>query len=220
MAGRFATYKRASLVFSDMHRIRAILADERRPVQIVMAGKAHPADHPGQELIQSIYNLSQTGSLRGRVFFIEDYDMRIGRTMVQGVDVWLNTPLRPMEASGTSGQKAANGVLNFSILDGWWPEAYDGRCGWAIGDETEIIDPAERDRIDAASLYEILEEEIIPLFYDERDEDGLPQEWIARMKHAMATITPHFSAGRMVRDYVNWAYAPASDADQAVGKLS
>ncbi len=213
-ARRFATYKRASLVFSDMQRVRTILESTDRPVQIILAGKAHPADHPGQELIQSIYQLSQTGVLEGRIFFLEDYDMRIGRLMVQGVDVWLNTPLRPMEASGTSGQKAgANGVLNFSILDGWWPEAYDGLCGWAIGDEDGPEDPELRDQQDAELLYATLEEEIVPLFY-RRNEAGLPEEWVMRMKHAMARITPRFSASRMVEDYVEWGYRPAMEASE------
>ena len=179
-------------------------------MQILFAGKAHPADHPGQELVQSIFELSQEDRFRGRVFFLEDYDMRVAAMLVQGVDVWLNTPRRPYEASGTSGQKAAmNGALNVSVLDGWWPEAYDGENGWVIGDERVYTSPEEQDREDADSLYAILENEIVPMYYD-RDEQGLPRRWIARMKRSIATITPGFSSNRMVRDYAERAYMPAA----------
>jgi starch phosphorylase len=207
-ARRFATYKRASLIFGDLHRLRNLLADERRPVQILFAGKAHPADRPGQELIQHIFQLSQEERFRGKVFFIEDYDMRVGKMLVAGVDVWLNNPRRPMEASGTSGQKAAvNGALNWSVLDGWWPEGYDGENGWVIGSAREFADQAEQDREDTASLYHTLEEAIVPEYYT-RDERGLPRRWIERMKHSIATLGPAFSAHRMVRDYAEKAYVP------------
>lgn len=223
-ARRFATYKRANLIFSDLERLRELISNSERPVQIVFAGKAHPADRPGQELIQSIFQLSQSERLAGKVFFLENYDMRMGAMLVQGVDVWLNTPRRPMEASGTSGQKAAmNGALNFSVLDGWWPEAFDGHNGWVIGDTGSsdlgssdsgssdrhpARDPEAQDRRDAADLYDVLATRIVPLYYH-RNESGLPEAWIARMKKAIASVTPHFSSSRMVRDYCRQAYVPA-----------
>lgn len=208
-ARRFATYKRAKLVFSDLARLKALLCAEGRPVQMIFAGKAHPADLPGQELIRQIFELSESADLRGKVFFIEDYDMRVGRQLVQGVDVWLNTPRPPMEASGTSGQKAAiNGALNLSILDGWWPEGFDGKNGWAIQPSTpETGDEESQDRADSEALYGLLENEVVPAYYD-RDDVGLPRAWIARMKDAIATITPQFSSARMLRDYVEKAYFP------------
>jgi|CXWL01.1.fsa_nt_gi starch phosphorylase len=212
-ARRFATYKRADLFFSDLHRLRAIVASHDRPLQIVYAGKAHPADRPGQELIQHIFRLSQSESLRGRVFFIEDYDMRVARMIVQGVDVWLNTPRRPMEASGTSGMKAAlNGALNFSVLDGWWPESYDGKNGFVIGDEESLASEADQDRKDANALYTALEEELVPSFYKRAKSSGVPADWVGRMKASIASIAPLFSSHRMVRDYAEQAYLPAMAA--------
>jgi len=205
---RFATYKRANLIFSDLHRLRQLLCHGESPVQIFLAGKAHPADRPGQELIQHIFKLSQQGDLRGRVVFLENYDIRVARMLVQGVDLWLNTPRRPLEASGTSGMKAAvNGVLNFSVLDGWWPEGFDGENGWVIGPDTPTGEDWREDLEDAHSLYRTLEETIVPTFYD-RDEQGLSESWVAMMKRSIATIAPRFAAGRMVRDYVERAYAP------------
>lgn len=211
-ARRFATYKRASLIFSDLERLHRLVGDDERPVQLLFAGKAHPADRPGQELIQRIFQLSRSRGLLGKIFFLENYDIRMGRMLVQGVDVWLNTPRRPFEASGTSGMKVAlNGGLNFSILDGWWPEAFDGDNGWAIGDDHHTYEDEEaQDQKDATSLYETLENVILPLYYD-RDADGLPTEWIARMKDAIATLTWKFSADRMLRDYVTEAYVPAHE---------
>jgi starch phosphorylase len=207
-ARRFATYKRAGLLFSDLHRLRQLVANDSRPVQILLAGKAHPADKAGQELIQHLFQLSRSDKLEGRVFFVEDYDMRVGRMLTQGVDVWLNTPRRPLEASGTSGMKAAmNGALNCSIADGWWPEGFDGVNGWVIGGKDAGSDEAAQDREDGLALYHLLEEQIVPLFYD-RDEKGLPREWIGRMKEAIAGITPRFSSHRMVRDYCETAYVP------------
>jgi starch phosphorylase len=207
-ARRFATYKRANLIFSDLERLRRLVSDHDRPLQILFAGKAHPADKPGQELIQRIFELSRTDKLLGRVFFIENYDMRVGAMLVQGVDVWLNNPRRPLEASGTSGQKASlNGALNFSVLDGWWPEGYDGENGWSIGSEETYESEPEQDRADAESFYRTLEEEIAPLYYD-RDHRGLSVGWVQRMKRAMATVSPVFSSDRMVRDYVEEAYLP------------
>ena len=209
-ARRFAIYKRAKLVFSDEVRLRALLADEDRPVQMIFAGKAHPADRPGQELIQHIFELSRSEGFRGKVFFLENYDMRMGRMLVQGVDVWLNTPRRPLEASGTSGQKVAmNGGLNFSIADGWWPEGFNGENGWVIGSGQHSDDEALQDAEDARSLYETLESVIVPLYY-ERDQRDLPRRWIRMMKQSIASLTPRFSASRMVRDYTENGYLPAA----------
>ena len=207
-ARRFATYKRAGLLFSDLHRLRSLLASEDRPVQVFLAGKAHPADRPGQELIQHLFKLGQEPDLRGRVVFVENYDMRVARMMLQGCDVWLNTPRRPLEASGTSGQKAAiNGALNLSVLDGWWPEGWDGENGFAIGTQDPPMEDWKQDQEDALSLYHALEEEAVPSYF-ERDEDGLPRGWIARMRRAMTSIGPQFSSSRMVRDYAEKAYVP------------
>ena len=214
-ARRFATYKRANLVFSDLGRLQALLCNEERPVQMLFAGKAHPADRPGQELIQHIFELSRSNSFTGRVIFLENYDMRMGRMLVQGVDVWLNTPRRPMEASGTSGQKVAmNGGLNFSISDGWWPEGWNGDNGWVIGTEREYHDNSEQDHEDVVSLYEALEQKIVPLYYA-RDDDGLPRRWIRHMKEAIASLAPRFSASRMVKDYVEEGYLLAEKRQEA-----
>ena len=210
-ARRFATYKRAGLLFTDLHRLRKLVSNGEQSIQVLLAGKAHPADKAGQELIQHIFQLSQSDDLKGRVFFVEDYDMRVGRMLVQGVDVWLNTPRRPMEASGTSGMKAAmNGALNLSIADGWWPEGYDGENGWVIGSKSTAApegaaEESVQDRDDVLALYHLLEEEVVPLYY-QRDDAGLPREWIRRMKEAMFTITPKFSSDRMMRDYCESAY--------------
>jgi len=211
-ARRFATYKRAGLLFSDLHRLRGIVRSTERPVCILLAGKAHPADRPAQELIQHLFMLSQEADLEGRVAFIENYNMRVGRMLVQGVDVWLNTPRRPFEASGTSGQKAAvNGVLNCSILDGWWPEGFDGENGWSIGAGETAAEEWQQDQHDANSLYSILEEQILPTYY-ERDQQGLPVRWIEMMKRSIASIGARFSASRMVREYTDRAYMPLARA--------
>jgi len=207
-ARRFATYKRAGLVVSEVERLLELVNRPNMPVQIIFAGKAHPADEPGKQLIQQIYRIVKKAEAGGRLVFLEDYDMNLARYLVQGVDVWLNTPRRPMEASGTSGMKAAiNGVLNFSVLDGWWREGYNGLNGWAIGEDA---DPKKevQDENDAESLYGTLENEVIPLFY-ERSADGLPHDWIMHVKNAMQTITPQFSARRMVKEYVERLYLPA-----------
>lgn len=209
-ARRFATYKRANLIFSDLPRLEALVQREGRPVQLLFAGKAHPADHPGQKLIQRIFELSRSPSFVGRVIFLENYDIRMGRMLVQGVDVWLNTPRRPLEASGTSGMKVAmNGGLNLSIADGWWPEGWNGDNGWVIGEARDYPDNEQQDWDDASSLYHTLENVILPAYYD-RDGDGLPRQWIRMMKAAMATLTPRFSASRMVKDYVEQGYLPAA----------
>ncbi len=209
-ARRFATYKRATLIFRDLERLARVLSDPERPVQLVFAGKAHPADEPGQALIAHIHNLSKDPRFAGRILFVEDYDMAVGRALTRGVDVWLNNPRRPLEASGTSGQKAAmNGVLNLSILDGWWPEGFDGRNGWAIGGARSFDDDERADAADADSLYAILEREVVPLYY-QRDAADIPRAWLARAKEAIASIAPAFNAQRMVMQYVNTYYAPAS----------
>lgn len=209
-ARRFATYKRGNLILHDYDRILRIINNVSSPVQFIFAGKAHPADEPGKMIIQSLYRAVKDSRSGGRMVFLEDYDMNMARYLVQGVDVWMNTPRRPNEASGTSGMKAAmNGVLNFSILDGWWREGYNGSNGWAIGDDTEVENIDQQDAADAASLYDVLEKDIIPLFYDNRSADNLPNEWIARMKESIRTLAPQFSTRRMVKEYLETLYLPA-----------
>ncbi|MDE2833538.1 MAG: alpha-glucan family phosphorylase [Bacteroidota bacterium] len=210
-ARRFATYKRATLLLHDRERLERILNNQERPVQILFAGKAHPRDHPGKELIQQIVALSRTPAFRHRVVFLEDYDMSIARYLLQGADLWLNTPRRPREASGTSGMKAAaNGGLNFSILDGWWEEGFDPDIGWAIGDGRFYEDSAYQDEIDVNSLYDRLEYDILPMFYD-RSAEGLPLEWIQRMKRSIATYSAMFNSHRMISQYVESAYLTAAE---------
>ncbi|MFP4438476.1 MAG: alpha-glucan family phosphorylase [Chloroflexaceae bacterium] len=209
-ARRFATYKRATLIFKDLERLKAILNNPNRPVQIIFAGKSHPKDDPGKHFIQSVYQLSLQPGLAGRIIFLEEYDIAVGRELVKGVDVWLNNPRRPHEASGTSGQKASlNGVPNLSILDGWWPEAFNGRNGWAIGEEREYANQEEQDWNDAVSLYETLENEVIPAFY-ERDADGIPNRWVDICKEAIITCAPQFSMRRMIAEYTNRFYMPVA----------
>lgn len=211
-ARRFATYKRANLILQDIDRLFAILNKPNMPVQIIFAGKSHPADEPGKLLIQEVYRKVKRAENGGRLVFMENYDMNMARLLVQGVDVWLNTPRRPNEASGTSGQKAAlNGVLNFSVLDGWWHEGYNGENGWAIGDDTVYATHEEQDLADAKNLYETLESQIIPLYYRERSADGLPADWIAKMKESIRTLAPRFSIHRMVKEYTEKMYFPKAD---------
>jgi starch phosphorylase len=211
---RYATYKRATLIFRDQERLKRILNDPKRPVQIVFAGKAHPADEPGKSLIQFVYQMSQQPGFAGCIVFVEDYDTNIARHMVAGADVWLNNPRRPLEASGTSGEKASlNGVPNLSVLDGWWVEGYNGQNGWAIGEEREYSDEAAQDEADALSLYRLLEDEVVPLFY-ERDEQDIPRGWLAIMRAAIASVAPQFSLNRMLKDYVNQYYIPAGALGQ------
>ncbi|MEX1073145.1 MAG: alpha-glucan family phosphorylase [Chloroflexota bacterium] len=208
-ARRFATYKRADLVFHDEERLARLLTDSERPVQLVLAGKAHPADRPGQKVIQRIFTLSRTTALRGRVFILEDYDMRIARFLIGGVDVWLNNPRRPMEASGTSGMKAAmNGIPSISILDGWWDEAFDGRNGWAIGGRETLPDETAQDEADVAELYRLLEDEVVPRFYA-RDANGSPGDWIETMRAAIDAAIWQFSTARMLGQYVGQLYRPS-----------
>lgn len=213
-ARRFATYKRATLIFRDVARLKRILHAERRPVQLIFAGKAHPADGGGKQFIQEAYQFSQEPEFGGRIAFLEDYDLHMARFLVQGVDVWLNNPRRPNEASGTSGMKAAmNGVPNLSILDGWWPEAYlpavEGRAanGWAFG-EIEYNDWETQDEVDSQTLYRLLEEQVVPLYYD-RDAAGIPRGWVKMMKEAMRTSIAAFSMRRMIKEYVEQMYLPA-----------
>jgi starch phosphorylase len=208
-ARRFATYKRASLILRDRGRLRALLTDARRPVQIVFAGKAHPADEPAKQILQAVYRAGLDPGYAGRIAFVEDYDMEVARHLIAGVDVWLNTPRPPLEASGTSGQKAAvNGVPSLSALDGWWAEGYDGANGWAIGDDQDGREPGDRDAQDAGALYRLLETVIVPLYY-ERDDDGLPVEWVRLMKRAIQTLAPRFSTRRLLTEYVVRLYAAA-----------
>ena len=208
-ARRFATYKRANLIFRDIQRLMQLIHDRYRPVQFIFTGKAHPADDPGKLLLQEIYNFARNPEFGGRIAFVEDYDMHVARYLVQGVDVWLNTPRKPMEASGTSGMKAAfNGVLNLSILDGWWAEAYNGCNGWVIETDVEYEDQNQQDDADANALYTILEEQVVPLFY-QRDRDDVPRGWVAMMKEAIRIVGPQFSARRMVKEYTEKYYVPA-----------
>ena len=208
-ARRFATYKRANLIISDVERLLSIINRPNMPVQIIFAGKAHPADEPGKQIIQEVYRQVKRAEMGGRLVFLEDYDINLARYLVQGVDVWLNTPRRPMEASGTSGMKAAiNGALNFSVLDGWWREAYNGENGWAIGEDVDGDNSPAQDKKDAENLYDILENEIIPLYYN-RDPKEISHSWIARMKGSLKTIVPQFSTRRMVKEYVEKLYDPA-----------
>jgi starch phosphorylase len=209
-ARRFATYKRADLIFRRLDEFATLVNDPQRPVQLIFAGKAHPADEPGKQLIKKIANLRHDPRFAGRIVFVEDYDINVARHLVQGVEVWLNTPRRPKEASGTSGMKAVlNGALNLSILDGWWAEAYNGRNGFAIGNGTQHVDDEITDARDAQNLIEVLRNEVIPLFYD-RDADGLPGRWIEMMVESIATLAARFSANRMVIDYVRKCYLVAA----------
>ena len=219
-ARRFATYKRADLLLDDVERLARLVGDEERPVQFIFAGKAHPADQPGKEMLKRLFDLSRDERFFGRIVFIENYDINVARHMVQGVDIWLNTPRRPMEASGTSGQKVVlNGGLNCSILDGWWAEAYDGSNGFAIGGWHQHQDPVVQDSRDRESLFELLENTVIPLYYD-RDEFGVPQGWVQMMKNSIATLAWRFSANRMVRDYLSQCYLPAACAAQRSDRSS
>ncbi len=207
---RFATYKRATLIFRDRERLARLLNDPLRPVQIIFGGKAHPKDQPGKDLIKEVYALSRSPEFAGKIFFLENYDMHMARHIVSGCDVWLNNPIRPHEASGTSGMKAAlNGVPNCSILDGWWAEGYNRENGWAIGEEREYQDQETQNEADANDLYNVLEREIIPAFF-ERSADGLPHDWIRVMKAAIRTCAPRFSMARQVKEYTDRLYIPTA----------
>jgi starch phosphorylase len=209
-ARRFATYKRADLILRRLEELADLVNDSQRPVQFIFAGKAHPADEPGKQLIKKVANLRFDSRFAGKIAFIEDYDINVARHLVQGVEVWLNTPRRPKEASGTSGMKAVlNGALNLSILDGWWAEAYNGRNGFAIGNGTQHVNDDITDTRDGDILIKVLRDEVIPLYYD-RDADGLPRKWIEMMVESIATLAARFSANRMVIDYVRKCYLVAA----------
>jgi starch phosphorylase len=209
-ARRFATYKRANMILSDMEALASMVNDPKRPIQFVFAGKAHPHDGPGKEILRQIAEMMRNPRFAEKFIFVEDYDINVGRHLVQGVDVWLNTPRRPLEASGTSGQKVVlNGGLNLSVLDGWWAEAYDGLNGFAIGNGRTHTNTRVHDARDGESLYRVLIEEVIPLYY-QRNADGLPHGWIKRMKRTIRTLGWRFNADRMVMDYTLKCYIPAS----------
>ena len=209
-ARRFATYKRAYLVLQDLERLKKLILDRDRPIQLIMAGKAHPHDHPGKEIIRQIAQLARDEEFHHRIIFIEDYDMEAARHMVHGADIWLNTPRRPMEASGTSGMKAAiNGSLNLSVLDGWWPEAFQRDNGWAIGTGEELEDHTYQDEMESRVLYDLLEREICPLFY-QRGPDDVPRDWMRAMKASLESICPQFNTNRMVEEYTTRSYLPAA----------
>jgi starch phosphorylase len=205
-ARRFATYKRAPLLFYDLARAAAIFNDLKRPVQLVFAGKAHPRDDEGKEYLQQIIEITKRKEFFGKVVFVENYDINLARHLISGVDVWLNTPRRPLEASGTSGQKVCvHGGLNLSVLDGWWCEGYDGTNGWAIGTSSAADAPEVQDAADAESLYQVLTQEVIPLYYD-RDSQDIPRSWINRIRRSMQTLIPLFNTDRMVAEYVTKYY--------------
>jgi starch phosphorylase len=205
-ARRFATYKRADLIFHDMQRLKKLLTDRWQPIQIIFAGKAHPADDPGKRILQRVINVARDPEFGGRIAFVEDYGEQFAQYMVHGVDVWLNNPLPPKEACGTSGMKAGlNGVPSLSIMDGWWNEGYNGKNGWAFGTEE---DDENRDRADAEAIYQLIEEKIIPLFYKTRNH-GIPEAWVGVMKESIKCCGSSFSARRMVSDYINKFYLKA-----------
>lgn len=210
-ARRFATYKRGNLIFRNLERIKKILTNKEKPVQIIIAGKAHPKDDKGKEIIKTIVALTSDPDLKYKVVFLEDYDMNVAHYLVQGVDIWLNNPLRPQEASGTSGMKAAvNGAINFSVLDGWWCEGYNGENGWVVGSTDTYNDLEYQNEMESRSIYEMLEKEIVPLFYD-RGQDDLPRDWIKKMKLCMQTVGPMFNTNRMIEDYTRKFYIPSME---------
>ena len=207
---RFTAYKRPELIFHDVERLKRIVTDRWHPVQIIFAGKSHPADFPSKQLLHRVYTMATDREFQGRIAFVEDYDIHMAHYLVQGVDVWLNTPRRLREACGTSGMKASlNGVLHLSVRDGWWYEGYNGTNGWVIGDEVEAYDPVDEDRADAESLYCLLEEEIVPLYY-QRDRAGVPRGWLHMVKEAIGSIVPIFCTRRMLKEYIEQMYIPAA----------
>ncbi|NHF62467.1 alpha-glucan family phosphorylase [Microcella pacifica] len=215
-ARRVPTYKRLTLMLHDQDRLRALLTDPERPVQLVIAGKSHPADDSGKALIQKLVQFAAEHDVRERIVFLPNYDIGMARLLYPGTDIWLNNPLRPFEACGTSGMKAAlNGSLNLSILDGWWNEYYDGENGWAIPSADAAGDGAERDALEAEAMYDLIEHQIAPRFYD-RDDEGLPRRWLRNIRHTLATLSPELSADRMVSEYVERLYVPAARARRAI----
>lgn len=215
-ARRFATYKRANLIFRNLARIQKIMNNPEKPMQIIFAGKAHPADRPAHDVIKHINDIARQEGFYGKVIILENYNMTVARNLVQGVDIWMNNPRRPLEASGTSGQKVCiNGVINFSILDGWWCEGYNGENGWVIGDETEFDNENSQDNIDSESIYDTLEQKIIPLYYNV-NEKGIPAEWIRIMKNSIQTLAWNYSTDRMVQEYTQRMYVPAMESTAKV----
>ena len=208
-ARRFATYKRAALLFEDLDSLRQIVCDPERPVLFIFAGKAHPADQPGQELIRRVSEVARMPEFEGRILLVEGYDLHLARRLVSGVDVWLNNPVYPLEASGTSGMKAAiNGVINLSVLDGWWEEGYDGANGWAIKPASDVLNEYDRNAEEARTLVEILQDSVIPLYY-EHGPMGFSPQWLAMAKRSISSIMTRFNSERMVRDYLDQVYIPA-----------
>jgi starch phosphorylase len=219
-ARRVPTYKRLTLMLHDQERLARILTSTEHPVQIVIAGKSHPADEEGKRLIQKLVQFTSTPELRTRIVFLENYDIAMAQLLYPGTDVWLNNPLRPLEACGTSGMKAAlNGSLNLSILDGWWAEFYDEENGWAIPSADSAGDAAERDTLEAEALYDLIEHQIAPRFY-QRGSDGVPSRWVQSIRHTLSTLSPALSADRMVMEYVNRLYVPAANAQRAIEERS
>jgi len=218
IARRFAPYKRSDLLFSDLDRLDRLVNDKNRPVHIIISGKAHPNDELGKGLLKRVLDVCKDERFRGKIFFVEDYNIRIARHLVQGVDVWLNTPRRPFEASGTSGEKVvANGVLNLSISDGWWCEGYDGTNGWTIGPvvHDHPLERPDADEEDRQSLYSLLENTIVPLFYD-RSAAGIPEKWLAMIKRSMQTLAPQFNTDRMLTEYYEKMYVPSALREKAM----
>jgi starch phosphorylase len=213
-ARRFTEYKRPNLILSDPERLKKILTNPLWPVQIVFAGKSHPADIASKDLLKRVHQLAMDRVFQGRISFVEDYDMNITRDLVRGADVWLNTPRRLQEACGTSGMKASlNGGVNLSVRDGWWDEAYNGANGWAIDGAQAGSSPAEEDKLDAEALYSLLEKEIVPLYFD-RDRAGIPHRWIRVAKEAIRSVSPAFNACRMMKEYTQGMYVPSASAIQ------
>jgi starch phosphorylase len=216
-ARRVPSYKRLTMMLHDPERLRRLLLDPDRPIQIVIAGKSHPADDGGKALIQQMVRFADDPAVRHRIVFLPDYDMALGRIMVQGCDIWLNNPLRPLEACGTSGMKAAlNGALNLSILDGWWDEWFDGENGWAIPSADSVTDPGRRDAVEATALYDLLGLSVAPMFYD-IGPDGLPRRWLEMVAHTLRVLGPKTQATRMVRQYTTDLYLPAARSSRALG---
>jgi len=207
-ARRFATYKRAHLLFNDLDKLDKLVNNSKRPMQFIFAGKAHPADKAGQDLIKSIVEISKRPEFRGKILFVQNYDMNLAKMLLQGVDVWLNTPTRPLEASGTSGEKGVmNGTLHFSVLDGWWVEGYKKDAGWGLPAERTYDVQEFQDELDAETIYNIIEDEIVDAFYN-RNENDIPEKWVGFIKNTFAEVAPHFTTGRMIRDYQDRYYNP------------
>ena len=218
-ARRFTGYKRPDLVFRDLDRLLRLVGRADRPVQFVFAGKAHPADEAGKHHLQHVFRQALDPRMAGRIAFVDDYDLHVAHLLVQGCDVWLNTPRKPLEASGTSGMKAAmNGTLHLSIGDGWWAEGYNAKNGWLVEGRPHGDDPAAVDAADVEAIYQLLESEIVPAFYD-RDAGGIPRRWLSVVRHAIASVTPRFSARRMVKQYAETMYGPAMRSQTHAGQL-